>query len=98
MKRILAIVLSLAMILVVFLMAGCGENDTPETTKGSEPADTTASDKPGTSGGTSSGEEAASPKIPPLETTVPLLRSKLMAIISFPAMKMSISEERPLSL
>ena len=57
MKRILAIVLSLAMILVVFLMAGCGENDTPETTKGSEPADTTASDKPGTSGGTSSGEE-----------------------------------------
>lgn len=57
MKRILAIVLSLAMILVVFLMAGCGENDTPDTTKGSEPADTTASDKPGTSGGTSSGEE-----------------------------------------
>lgn len=58
MKRILAIVLSLAMILVVFLMAGCGDKVTPsDTTKGNEPADTTADDKPGTSGNPSGGDE-----------------------------------------
>ena len=56
MKRILAIVLSLAMILVVFLMAGCGDKET-ETTKGTDPVNTTASDTPGTSGNPSTGDD-----------------------------------------
>lgn len=64
MKRILAIVLSLAMILVVFLMAGCGETKTPETTGSNKPSDTTASDNPGTSGSTSGGDETTGENTP----------------------------------
>ena len=59
MKRILALVLSLAMILVVFLMAGCGDGPT-ETTGSTSTSGTTSSSSsegtetestPGTSGG-----------------------------------------------
>lgn len=57
MKRILALVLSLAMILVVFLMAGCGDDPT-ETTGSSSTSGTTGSgSETNNTSGTSGGSE-----------------------------------------
>lgn len=78
MKRILALVLSLAMILVVFLMAGCGDDPT-ETTGSSSTSGTTGSgsetdNTSGTSGGsetTGGSGDTSSSATEPTETAEP---------------------------
>ena len=70
MKRILAIALSVAMILVVFLMAGCGGNGDNETTKA--PDNTTGSQDPSTTGGNQPEQTTGSnpeQSTPPADTT-----------------------------
>lgn len=72
MKRILAIALSVAMILVVFLMAGCGGNGGQETTKA--PENTTGSNDPSTTGGENPPQTTGGdvpPESTPDETTTP---------------------------
>ena len=78
MKKILALVLSLAMILVVFLMAGCGDDPT-ETTGSSSTSGTTGSgsetdNTSGTSGGsetTGGSGDTSSSATEPTETAEP---------------------------
>ena len=69
MKRILAMVLACAMLLVVFLMAGCDKGDTPKETTGN-PDSTTAPETPDeTTGKTPSTSNDGTTAPPPSDTT-----------------------------
>ena len=69
MKRILAMVLACAMLLVVFLMVGCDKDDTPKETAGN-PDSTTAPETPDeTTGKTPSTSDDGTTAPPPADTT-----------------------------